>query len=561
MEAINYANGANMTLPQDAQIVQGVSGNAVYLPAGAGTMPIAGNRNEITISLWRQWDGVVEADHYRGVFKTANIKAYFDQATDFLTIELAGTKTVTDIKDDQEQAHWCFLFSKNGFFKIYKNAELKAELTTGNYPVDFSEGFTLGGGRTHATFDEVLVYVEILKQEFINGLYHIVSKGTVLGHVEHLIEQSVPLHTPHYLGTVKTPPEGARVNIALGPKNGFNDASIGDWILIIEPLAQYQKGWCYRWTGSVWQKLDPPANYTAEYSACLKDQLEKCKDLFGDTNFFGSVFCQFLGFNKAVGQSLAANTALLDNLTVKRLLVDNDTNDPLDFELAINRDVGILAKNNGKTVFEVLPTGKAFFCGDIITPPFKLIQGQSTPESFEFNNEYLFKIIKNNVLPTSDNTLPFLGYMECKGTYKGKKIKGLSNYYEKSTKMYYNVVYERNPSLHGVSYYRKGDVKYNVDKFCLNLFYENNTTEVIETLYIIRPYIWDNGRLYECGLNNLPDLDVPDWENLIKIGHLKFSLNTSTTTMELTQLPQGYSDTYSYGRVYVENGFLKIKQI
>ncbi|WP_440986459.1 hypothetical protein [Treponema denticola] len=120
MEAINYANGSNMTLPTDAQIVQGVSGNAVYLPAGAGTMPIAGNRNELTISLWRQWDGVVEADHYRGVFSTANIKAYFDQATDFLTVELAGVKTVTDVKDDQEQTHWCFLFSKNGFLKSTK---------------------------------------------------------------------------------------------------------------------------------------------------------------------------------------------------------------------------------------------------------------------------------------------------------------------------------------------------------------------------------------------------------------------------------------------------------
>lgn len=393
MEIINYANGSNMTLPQDAQIVQGVSGNAVYLPAGAGTMPIAGNRNELTISLWRQWDGVVDSAAYRGIFSTANIKAYFDQTTDFLTVELAGVKTVTDVKDDQEQTHWCFLFSKNGFFKIYKNAELKAELTTGNYPIDFSEGFTLGGGRTHATFDEVLVYVEILKQEFINGLYHLVSKGTVLGHVEHLIEQSVPLHTPRYLGTVKTPPEGARVNIALGPKNGFNDASIGDWILIIEPLPAYQKGWCYRWTGSVWQKLDPPANYTAEYSACLKDQLEKCKDLFGDTNFFGSVFCQFLGFNKAVGQSLAANTALLDNLTVKRLLVDNDTNDPLDFELAINREVGILAKNNGKTVFEVTPLGNIYakdaflqdgtFTGDIYSGPLELSSREPTSTTIE----------------------------------------------------------------------------------------------------------------------------------------------------------------------------------
>ncbi|WP_253707425.1 LamG domain-containing protein [Treponema sp. OMZ 799] len=561
MESINYAGGANMTLPADAQFVQGVSGNALYLPAGFGKVNIAGDRNELTISLWRQWDGVVEADDYRGVFATANIKVYFDQGTDLLTVELEDTKTVTDIKDDQEQTHWCFLFAKNSFFKIYKNAELRAELTAGNDPVDFSEGLRLGGGRTHATFDEVAIYAEVLEEDYIRGLYHLVSKGTVLGHVEHLIEQSVPLHTPHYLGTVKTPPEGGRVNIALGPKNGFNDATIGDWILIIEPLANYQKGWCYRWTGRVWEKLDPPANYTEEYSVCLKDQLEKCKDLFGDTNFFGSVFCQFLGFNKAVGESLAANTALLDNLTVKKLLVDHDINDPLDFELSINRDVGILAKNNGKTIFEILPTGKAFFCGDIITPPFKLIQGQSTPGSFEFNNEYLFKIIKNNVFSTSDNTLPFLGYMECQGTYKGKKIKGLSNYYEKANKIFHNIVYERHRATHGKSFYTKGDLKYNINKFSLSLFYEDGSTETIETLHIIHPHIWANGTRYDCSLEDLPDINIPYWENLIKIGHLKFSLNTSTTTMELTQLPQGYSDTYSYGRVYVEDGFLKIKQI
>ncbi len=69
MEAINYASGgSNMTLPEDAQIVQGVSGNAVYLPAGAGTMPIASNRNELTISLWRQWDGVVDSAQPTGAF-------------------------------------------------------------------------------------------------------------------------------------------------------------------------------------------------------------------------------------------------------------------------------------------------------------------------------------------------------------------------------------------------------------------------------------------------------------------------------------------------------------
>jgi len=516
MEAINYANGANMTLPADAQIVQGVSGNAVYLPAGAGTMPIAGNRSELTISLWRQWDGVVDSAAYRGIFSTANIKAYFDQATDFLIIELAGIKTVTDIKDDQVQTHWCFLFSKNGFFKVYKNAELKAELTTGNYPVDFSEGFTLGGGRTHATFDEVLVYVEILKQEFINGLYHLVSKGTVLGHVEHLIEQSVPLHTPRYLGTVKTPPEGGRVNIALGPKNGFNEASIGDWILIIEPLAQYQKGWCYRWTGTVWQKLDPPANYTAEYSACLKDQLEKCKDLFGDTNFFGAVFCQFLGFNKAVGQSLAANTALLDNLTVKRLLVDNDTNDPLDFELAINREVGILAKNNGKAVFEVTPLGNVYaknaflqdgtFTGDIYSGPLELSSREPLSKTYFFKKNTRIDLYFNEH-----------GALHCfgEGFYKNQRIIEIILTY------------------HSLSWYRSWEL----------IGFDPSRKPVLKVEYQLR--------------QNKNNEDIV-WFDERVIEDVKFKTNAYTKTFKLKDLPRSKPDEKDV--LWVENGILKITE-
>ena len=41
MEAINYVvDGNNMVLTEDAQIVQGVSGNGCYLPAGVGTIAL-----------------------------------------------------------------------------------------------------------------------------------------------------------------------------------------------------------------------------------------------------------------------------------------------------------------------------------------------------------------------------------------------------------------------------------------------------------------------------------------------------------------------------------------
>ncbi|UTY25300.1 LamG domain-containing protein [Treponema denticola] len=352
MEAINYANGSNMTLPADAQIVQGISGNAVYLPAGAGTMPIAGNRNELTISLWRQWDGVVDSAAYRGVFSTANIEAYFDQATDFLTIELAGVKTVTDIKDDQEQTHWCFLFSKNGFFKIYKNAELKAELTTGNYPVDFSEGFTLGGGRTHATFDEVRMYKTVVTEPEIRGLYRLVTKGMQVQQLENIVTEA----TPKYLGVVETVPDTKTVIITKGEKFGFVDANPGDWVLSGKTIGGWKIGVCYRWSGAQWVNLEPEVNYAKEYQACLVHLFE-IEELKQQTGHFGALFAKVLVAQKALIDELLVNQAFIKNLVVQKLKIDTNDISHQDFEVDINENVGISVRNKGDTLFKVSPEG------------------------------------------------------------------------------------------------------------------------------------------------------------------------------------------------------------
>ena len=352
MEIINYANGSNMTLPTDAQIVQGVSGNAVYLPAGAGTMPIAGNRNELTISLWRQWDGVVEADHYRGVFSTANIKAYFDQATDFLTIELAGTKTVTDIKDDQEQTHWCFLFSKNSFFKIYKNAELKAELTTGNYPVDFSEGFTLGGGRTHATFDEVRMYKTVVTEPEIRGLYRLVTKGTQVQQLENIVASV----TPKYLGMVETVPDTRTAIITKGERLGAVDANPGDWVLSGKTIGGWKVGVCYKWSGLAWKPLEPAINYAKEYQACLVHLFE-IEELKQQTGHFGALFAKVLVAQKAMIDELLVNQAFIKNLVVRKLHIDTDETTHQDFEAWFDELNGLKIRNKGRELFKVSPEG------------------------------------------------------------------------------------------------------------------------------------------------------------------------------------------------------------
>ena len=195
MEAINYApDGQNMILTDDAQIVPGISGNACYLPAGTGTIALQGNRNELSLSLWRQWDGIVEQYAPRGLFSFENIQVFFDSVSDFLTVVINDFKTMTDIKDDQKQAHWCFTFVKNGRFTVYKNAKEVYSLVAGNKPVDMTDGFTLGGGFTHATFDEVRIYKTVLTQGEINGLFYLISKGTQVKQLESMI----PAHTPKY---------------------------------------------------------------------------------------------------------------------------------------------------------------------------------------------------------------------------------------------------------------------------------------------------------------------------------------------------------------------------
>ena len=403
MEAINYANGSNMTLPEDAQIVQGISGNAVYLPAGAGTMPIAGNRNELTISLWRQWDGVVEADDYRGVFSTANIKAYFDQATDFLTVELAGAKTVTDIKDDQEQTHWCFLFSKNGFFKIYKNAELKAELTAGNYPVDFSEGFTLGGGRTHATFDEVRKYKTVVTEPEISGLYRLVTKGTQVQQLENIVAEAAP----KYLGVVETVPDTKTVIITKGEKFGFVDANPGDWVLSGKTIGGWKVGVCYKWSGLAWKPLEPAINYAKEYHACLVHLFE-IEELKRQTGHFGALFAQMLVTQEAFIKKLSGDIAFLNRLIVKKLHIDTIEGDEHnDFEAWFDETNGLKIRNKGEEIFKVDTNGDVFaknaflqdgtFIGEIKNKSFQVLKRDETDGIlFEYPNNTKASTIFNN---------------------------------------------------------------------------------------------------------------------------------------------------------------------
>lgn len=388
MEAINYApNGQNMILSEDAQIVQGVSGNACYLPAGTGKINIAGNRNEVSVSIWRQWDGIVEADKTRGIFSFKNFKVYFDNKTDFLTIILNDKKIITNIKDDGEQTHWGFVFVKNENLKIYKNSKLVYETLAGSEPVDFSDGFVIGGGRTHATFDEVRVYKTAFTQAEVNGLYYLISKGTQVKQVESIVAGV----TPKYLGVTEAVPTTRQVIIKKGERLGTVDANAGDWVLMSKTVGGWKCGVCYRWSAGRWINLEPEHNYEAQYQACLMHICE-IPELVENTGHYGALFAKMLVAQKALIDNLiakeafikklAADQAFLKELIVQRLKIDSDRNSNKDFEAWFDETNGLKIMNKGKEIFKVDTSGNIVaqnallqngtFTGDIYSGPLEL---------------------------------------------------------------------------------------------------------------------------------------------------------------------------------------------
>lgn len=311
----------------------------------------------------------------RGVFSFKNIQVFFDNISDFLTVVVNGFKVITDIKDDQKRAHWCFTFVKNDRFTVYKNAKEVYSLAAGDKPVDMADGFIIGGGRTHATFDEVRVYKTVLKQGEINGLFHLVSKGTQVKQVEKLV-QGV---TPKYLGVVETVPTTRTAIITKGPRLGAQDANGGDWVLMGKTVGGWKCGVCYRWTGGMWINLEPEYKYTEQYQAALYHICE-IEELMKNTGHFGALFAKVLVaqqafIDKLVAQEafidklvvqeafinqLAANQAFLKQLIVQRLQIDSDDTTHQDFEAWFDKTNGLKINNKGEEIFKVDTTGNVF---------------------------------------------------------------------------------------------------------------------------------------------------------------------------------------------------------
>ncbi len=382
----NYV-GYDMVLTDDVQIVKGVSGNALYFPFGHGHIQHDANYNNTSFSLWRRWDGVVD-DDYRGVLETVNVKIYFDNVSDKLKIELEGLEPVTvDLIDEASEQfnHWAFTFCKGDVFTAYKNEEPVWRMPIGNFVVDLkSEGLQIGGGKSHASFDEIRTDKCVYTMPNIRALHRLISRGVQASDVQEMVSESAP----KYLGTVKTVPATRTAVITKGEHLGAVNANTGDWVLMTEEIGGWKQGVCYKWMGTRWINLEPEVNYVQEYNACVFD-LFSIEDIANQTGKYGAMLCQKLVAQDALITSLTASVAFLEKLVVKKVLIDNDTENPNDFSVEINKDVGIKAMNEGKKVFEVGTQGDIFaqnavfqdcflknglFTGEIKTTVFDLIK-------------------------------------------------------------------------------------------------------------------------------------------------------------------------------------------
>lgn len=162
METINSCGGKNMILTNDVQVVNGVSGSAVYMLSGMGSAEIEhDDLDKMTVSIWRKWDGI-SATENRTFFNFANLAVYFSYADNKLVVKSGDNVPVrTDVLDDTEFNHWVFTYNRNDVLTIFKNAKKLTTVPVKDEAVSLQSPFILGGGLPHATFDEIQIFPKI----------------------------------------------------------------------------------------------------------------------------------------------------------------------------------------------------------------------------------------------------------------------------------------------------------------------------------------------------------------------------------------------------------------
>ena len=262
-----------------------------------------------------------------------------------------------------------------------------------------TENYTRGTLANLLFFDRLLTEQEVLYL-YLNPQYPVKNYTLADWAIDPANpDSSIKNLTPKYLGVTETVTVNSAVLIVKGEKTGYEIANPGDWVLMGKTVGGWKVGVCYRWTGSMWINLEPEYNYTEQYQAALYHICE-IEELMKNTGHFGALFAKVLVaqqafIDKLVAQEafitklsgdiaflkelttqkvfvenliannsfikkLATQDAFLDNLVAKKLKIDNDEQNPNDFEVAINNDIGILAKNNGQEIFRIKKSGEAF---------------------------------------------------------------------------------------------------------------------------------------------------------------------------------------------------------
>ena len=395
------------------------------------------NTNDWSISMWIAPECI--NDRFLHLFNIHNFKPYIYK----YGFNSFTAKPLFWTLEPCKLYHFVFTVSKNEI-RVFLNmlligsikpseVEIRKEalLVLGSWKDDY--GFYNGFMGQVLLFDRLLTEQEVLWL-YLNPQYPVKNYTLADWAIDpDNPESSIKNLTPKYLGVTETVTVNSAVLIVKGEKIGYERANPGDWVLMGKSAGGWKVGVCYRWTGSQWINLEPEYNYTEQYQTALYHICE-IPELMKSTGHFGALFAKVLVaqqafIDKLVAQEafitklsgdiaflkelttqkvfvenliannsfikkLATQDAFLDSLVAKKLKIDNDEQNPNDFEVTINNDIGILAKNNGQEIFRIKKSGEAFLNDAELKNV--TVTGKITPNRGLLNTWYWGKMVNTN---------------------------------------------------------------------------------------------------------------------------------------------------------------------
>ena len=395
------------------------------------------NTNDWSISMWIAPECI--NDRFLHLFNIHNFKPYIYK----YGFNSFTAKPLFWTLEPCKLYHFVFIVSKNEI-RVFLNmlligsikpseVEIRKEalLVLGSWKDDY--GFYNGFMGQVLLFDRLLTEQEVLWL-YLNPQYPVKNYTLADWAIDpDNPESSIKNLTPKYLGVTETVTVNSAVLIVKGEKIGYERANPGDWVLMGKSAGGWKVGVCYRWTGSQWINLEPEYNYTEQYQTALYHICE-IPELMKSTGHFGALFAKVLVaqqafIDKLVAQEafitklsgdiaflkelttqkvfvenliannsfikkLATQDAFLDSLVAKKLKIDNDEQNPNDFEVTINNDIGILAKNNGQEIFRIKKSGEAFLNDAELKNV--TVTGKITPNRGLLNTWYWGKMVNTN---------------------------------------------------------------------------------------------------------------------------------------------------------------------